>query len=480
MKDYYTILDIGEGASQEDIRDRWAELTKLNHPDLTEGSGTDEKIKAINEAYQVLKDPGSRFEYDLERNVKISMLQKRADYRQRRASRKKKMILSSSILVVFLVVSLLLFLSKPSRVSKGPSRAIISPPMKVAGLQKIEEPKKPEKPVEVAKVIPQEPAKVLSPITAKAAEPRKPEEAKKPEKPVEVAKVIPREPAKVISSGTPKTIEPRKPGETKKPEKPFEVAKVIPREPAKVISPETPKAIEPRKVEETKKPEKPAEVAKAIPKEPAKVVSSETPKAIEPRKAEETKKPEKPVEVAKAIPQEPAKVVSPETPKPAETRKPEEAKKTEIAEKPVEVAKAAPQPPTPLPPPPPPSFASEGEVKKFFASYADQYSRKNIDGFISFFSPKAVQNQKDGYKDIKKIVSNFFDQNEDLQYQLIIQEIGPHQKGLEVKARYELQGVLKKGKEWRVWRGQIRWVLTKEDGAFKILSLDYQPQQSGK
>ena len=406
MKDYYTILGIGEGASQEDIRDRWAELTKLYHPDLTEGSGTDEKIKAINEAYQVLKDPGSRFEYDLERNVKISMLQKRADYRERRKSRKKKIILSSSILVIFLVVSLLLFLSKPSRVSKGPSRAIISPPMKIAGLQKIEEPKKPEKPLEPAKVIPQEPAKVISSGTPKAIEPRKPEEAKKPEKPVEVAKVIPREPAKVLSSITAK--------------------------------------------------------------------------AAEPRKAEEAKKPEKPAEVAKAIPQEPAKVVSPETPKPAETRKPEEAKKTEIAEKPVEVAKAAPQPPTPLPPPPPPSFASEGEVKKFFASYADQYSRKNIDGFISFFSPKAVQNQKDGYKDIKKIVSNFFDQNEDLQYQLIIQEITPHQKGLEVKARYELQGVLKKGKEWRVWRGQIRWVLTKEGGALKILSLDYQAQQSGK
>ena len=77
MKDYYKILGIEEGASQEEIRDRWAELTKLYHPDLAQGSETDEKIKAINEAYQVLKDPGSRFEYDLERNVKISMLQKR-------------------------------------------------------------------------------------------------------------------------------------------------------------------------------------------------------------------------------------------------------------------------------------------------------------------------------------------------------------------------------------------------------------------
>jgi curved DNA-binding protein CbpA len=477
MKDYYKILGVGEGASQEDIRDRWAELTKLYHPDLMEGTGSDENIKAINEAYQVLKDPGSRFEYDLERNVKISMLQKRADYRERRESRKKKIILSSSILVIFLVVSLLLLLSKPSRVSKGSSRATISPPMKVAGLQKMEEPKKP---VEATKAIPQEPAKVVSAITAKAAEPRKAEEAKKLEKPAEVAKVIPQEPVKVVSPITAKAAEPRKAEETKKLEKPVEVARAIPQEPVKVVSPITAKAAEPRKAEEAKKPEKPVEVARAIPQEPAKIVAAETPKPPEPRKAEEAKKPEKPVEVAKAIPQEPAKVVSPEVPKAAETRKPEETKRTEIAEKPVEVAKAAPRPPAPLPPPPPPLFASEGEVRQFFAGYADQYRRKNVDGFISFFSPKAVQNQKDGYNDIKKIVSNFFDQNEELRYQLIIQEITPHQKGLEVKARYELQGVLKKGKQWRVWRGQIRWVLTKEDGDLKILSLDYQAQQPGK
>ena len=45
-------------------------------------------------------------------------------------------------------------------------------------------------------------------------------------------------------------------------------------------------------------------------------------------------------------------------------------------------------------------------------------------------------------------------------------------------ADYELEGILKKGREKKVWRGEVRWVLIKEKGALKVLSLDYQPQKS--
>jgi hypothetical protein len=31
------------------------------------------------------------------------------------------------------------------------------------------------------------------------------------------------------------------------------------------------------------------------------------------------------------------------------------------------------------------------------------------------------------------------------------------------------------GGEKKVWRGQVRWVLNKENGVLKIVSLDYQP-----
>jgi hypothetical protein len=78
---------------------------------------------------------------------------------------------------------------------------------------------------------------------------------------------------------------------------------------------------------------------------------------------------------------------------------------------------------------------------------------------------------------IKKIYANFFDQSQELQYQIRNMQVEPNPNGLEVKARYELNQVLKEGREKKVWRGQIRWILIREKEGFKILSLDYQHQK---
>jgi len=67
MKDYYKILGVEEEASGEEIRARWIELTKRYHPDLGKTKQADEKIKEINEAYEVLMDKFKRFDYDFER-----------------------------------------------------------------------------------------------------------------------------------------------------------------------------------------------------------------------------------------------------------------------------------------------------------------------------------------------------------------------------------------------------------------------------
>ena len=49
---------------------------------------------------------------------------------------------------------------------------------------------------------------------------------------------------------------------------------------------------------------------------------------------------------------------------------------------------------------------------------------------------------------------------------------------MEVKAQYALEGIVSKGRKMQTWKGQIRWVLIKEDGVLKVLSIDYQPQSS--
>jgi len=121
-----------------------------------------------------------------------------------------------------------------------------------------------------------------------------------------------------------------------------------------------------------------------------------------------------------------------------------------------------------------PLLAKEEEVQQFFTSYVFQYNRKDIDGFLSFFSSKAVQNQRDGLKGIRNIYTKFFDESRELRYALEGMKTEIYQNRVEVRARFRIDQTLKKPKQEKVWNGNIRWILGREDGALKILSLDYQ------
>ena len=129
-------------------------------------------------------------------------------------------------------------------------------------------------------------------------------------------------------------------------------------------------------------------------------------------------------------------------------------------------------------PPPPSRLASEGEVRQFFEIYVNLYNRKEIATFIYLFSLKAIQNQKDDLEKIRKTYESFFDQMETVQYRVTINEIKPQQNSVEVRGQYALEGVLMDGRKKKNWKGQVRWVLVREGGALKVLSLDYQPQSS--
>ncbi|HBI17405.1 MAG: Chaperone protein DnaJ [Candidatus Moranbacteria bacterium GW2011_GWF2_34_56] len=62
MADYYKILGVEKGASEEEIKKAYRKLAHKYHPDK-EG-GDEEKFKEINEAYQVLSDKTKRGQYD--------------------------------------------------------------------------------------------------------------------------------------------------------------------------------------------------------------------------------------------------------------------------------------------------------------------------------------------------------------------------------------------------------------------------------
>lgn len=63
-QDYYEILDVARDASQDQIHKSYRKLARKYHPDLNKSAEAEEKFKEVNEAYEVLKDPGKRKRYD--------------------------------------------------------------------------------------------------------------------------------------------------------------------------------------------------------------------------------------------------------------------------------------------------------------------------------------------------------------------------------------------------------------------------------
>lgn len=69
MLNLYEILEVSEKASKEVIEKAYRVLAKKYHPDLQSNenkSNAENKMKQINEAYEVLSDDEKRKEYDLE------------------------------------------------------------------------------------------------------------------------------------------------------------------------------------------------------------------------------------------------------------------------------------------------------------------------------------------------------------------------------------------------------------------------------
>jgi curved DNA-binding protein CbpA/ketosteroid isomerase-like protein len=121
----------------------------------------------------------------------------------------------------------------------------------------------------------------------------------------------------------------------------------------------------------------------------------------------------------------------------------------------------------------PASIATEEEIKKLFNHYVERYNKKDIQGFLSLFSPKAIQNQKDGLEEIRRIYENFFYQSQELRYSVEDIKVEIYQNAVEVKARYEVDQILRIDGEKKIWKGRIQWMLAKEDGALKIISVNY-------
>ncbi|MBP1700654.1 MAG: hypothetical protein H6Q41_5842, partial [Deltaproteobacteria bacterium] len=269
---------------------------------------------------------------------------------------------------------------------------------------------------------------------------------------VQVAKEVPKEVPKDIPREVPK-------------EAPKEVAKVIPKEVAKEVPKEVPRVIPkeipkeaPKEVPKEVAREVPVEVPKEVTKEIAKEVPKEVPKEIPKQVAREIPK-EPPKEVVKEVPKEPPKDVSAVTLHPGEN--------LTIWTKGGRVASSRPS-----------LLAKEEEVKQFFSSYVDRYHRRDVGGFLSLFSSRAIQNQTDRSEAIRSFYTKLFDQSQELRCQIEGMKIEISQYRVDVKGRFRVDQKLKKDGEDKVLKGNIRWVLVKEEGRLKISSIDYKNEKS--
>lgn len=63
-KDYYSILKVSPSATVEEIKTAYKNLALRYHPDRSRDPEATRRMQLVNEAYNVLRDPGQRAAYD--------------------------------------------------------------------------------------------------------------------------------------------------------------------------------------------------------------------------------------------------------------------------------------------------------------------------------------------------------------------------------------------------------------------------------
>lgn len=63
-RDYYEVLGLSKGASEDEIKKAYRKMAKQYHPDVSKEANAEAKFKEVNEAYEILSDPQKKASYD--------------------------------------------------------------------------------------------------------------------------------------------------------------------------------------------------------------------------------------------------------------------------------------------------------------------------------------------------------------------------------------------------------------------------------
>ncbi|WP_078390941.1 molecular chaperone DnaJ [Shouchella patagoniensis] len=63
-RDFYEVLGVSQGSSEEEVKKAYRKLARKYHPDVNKEEGAETKFKEVKEAYDTLSDPQKKAHYD--------------------------------------------------------------------------------------------------------------------------------------------------------------------------------------------------------------------------------------------------------------------------------------------------------------------------------------------------------------------------------------------------------------------------------
>ena len=116
----------------------------------------------------------------------------------------------------------------------------------------------------------------------------------------------------------------------------------------------------------------------------------------------------------------------------------------------------------------------EERVEQFFLDYESRYENRDLAGFLSLFSSRAIQNGTQRLDEIRRVYTDLFAESHHLGLHMDSPWITFGEEEVEVIAQCEIERTTTPEGEDVVWVGTIRWILGTENGELKIRFIDYE------